>query len=166
MTTAQLFIVTGACGSGKTTVIPELRRLLPRFVVFDADLLQPLEYAISGWSGLAWNVAKSDIGMIVCGNYLPQHFEPIRQKFGTHINFLYLNLHCSDAVRRERLEARGWEEFLIEYSRQFAQNMLELTNQVQPPIQVVITDHLTVEETALRIRDWVLTHYKKPLATG
>jgi adenylylsulfate kinase-like enzyme len=34
-----LYIVTGASGSGKSTVVAELRCQLPECVVFDADLL-------------------------------------------------------------------------------------------------------------------------------
>ena len=34
-----LFIVTGASGAGKTCVVPELRRLLPDWEVFETDIL-------------------------------------------------------------------------------------------------------------------------------
>src|SRR5207248_11520779 len=34
-----LFVVTGASGAGKTSVIPALRQLLPECIIFDKDLL-------------------------------------------------------------------------------------------------------------------------------
>lgn len=36
-TNLPLFIVTGASGVGKTTVIKELRRIMPEFDVFGTD---------------------------------------------------------------------------------------------------------------------------------
>ncbi len=75
-----LFIVTGASGVGKTTVMQELRVLLPDFVVFSTDIdnfgttASKLDYQDRYnfyFILLTLFFAKSKRGTIICGTFMP-----------------------------------------------------------------------------------------------
>ena len=113
-----LFVITGASGSGKTTVFPELlRRLAGSCAVFDVDwLIDPLGHAAKDgqvdwpafrdtWLQVAHGVAQNGLPSLLLGPFIPEHLEdlPGRAWVGeTH----YLVLDCPDDQRQQRIDAR------------------------------------------------------------
>jgi len=76
-----LFLVTGASGTGKTTVTEPLRGQLPDCEVFETDAL--LHVAALGeenwrntWLWLAHNVALNGRVTVLCGSLLPSQLDP------------------------------------------------------------------------------------------
>ncbi len=69
----------------------------------------------------------------------------------------YLNLHCEDAVRDERLAARHWPAQLIDDHRKFARWLLENANTAfDPPMETIDTGTNSPEVVAAVIQQWVL----------
>lgn len=54
MSKLPLFVITGASGTGKTTVSSHVRKLLPEFDVFDMDIINNVDWQIAkeNWSAL------------------------------------------------------------------------------------------------------------------
>lgn len=121
MSKRPLFVITGASGTGKTTVSSHVRKLLPEFDVFDMDIIDNVDWQIAkeNWSRVAYSISLSGRGTILCGTMVPENIASskyIDQFDQVH----YVNLHCDDHVREARLQARGWNEDAIEDHRNFA----------------------------------------------
>ncbi|MFH5184471.1 nucleoside kinase [Paenibacillus sp. TAB 01] len=156
-----LFIVTGASGVGKTTTVKHLRPLLENCDVFDTDEMkaESWEQARSNWLKVAFQIAQSGRCTVLCGTMMPWDVEACdHYRFFRHV--YYLNLHCGDDARAERLRSRpSWRntsEAFIEEHRSFAGWLLDhAATDFDPPMPVVDSTARPVEETAGQIRDWV-----------
>jgi broad-specificity NMP kinase len=112
-----LYVVTGAPGAGKSTVIPELLRLQSgRLVVMDMDELLDHEGRVLGieiadssaaanwpaynalWLRITELVRRSGTPMLLLSPLVPKELPEGR----------WLHLDCPDSVRRKRLAERGW----------------------------------------------------------
>ena len=159
-----LFIVTGASGVGKTAIVPELRRLLPDWAIFETDLMHAADWQQqrSNWLRVAHAIAQSGRYTILCGTMLPADIDQCDYRpFFSQI--YYLNLHCDDEMRAARLRARptwrGCDEAFIEKHRQFAQWLLDqATTAFDPPLVTVETTHRSTQAVAAQIRVWALDH--------
>lgn len=155
-----LFLVTGSSGSGKTYVVPELRKALPDYDVFDVDIIwdgkQDWQVVKNNWFKIARSIAASGRCTVLCGTILPWEAEKCDQ-FEWFRRVHYLNLHCDDEIRRERLLARGWsEEQVVEYQN-FGQWLLDhAETKFDPPMPTVDTSHATPAEVASAIANWVV----------
>jgi hypothetical protein len=171
-----LFVVTGASGSGKTTVLaPLARRLQGRCVTFDADLLMDAAGALSAgqpvnwpafrdvWLAVAHGVAQSGLPTVLLGPFIPGHLQdlPARRWIGD-IHFLVLD--CPDDLRRTRISARPpWRrrdtEEQVEFGRWLRRNIADRidTSSGNPEgtaaaIAAWIDGHLTGTETGAPAR--------------
>lgn len=160
-----LFIITGASGVGKTTVIQELRGQLPDMDIFDLDSIHT--FVGSDWSNvrniwlrIARNIAESGRVSIICGTMMPSDVEECEDyHFFKSIN--YLNLHCNDETRESRLRARNWSEDMIGEHKSFAKWLLENANTAyDPPMPTVDTSHTEVYQVAQQISEWVREQLK------
>jgi broad-specificity NMP kinase len=116
-------VVTGAPGSGKSTVVPELVRLNPgNLVVMDMDELLDDHGRLLGidiasptagpiwpaynalWLRITELIRRSGIAVLLLSPLLPAELPEGR----------WLHLDCPDAVRRKRLAVRGWPATEIE----------------------------------------------------
>jgi hypothetical protein len=152
-----LFVVTGASGTGKSTILEPLQLRLPGCEVLETDVI--LHVAALGWDTwrntwlqLAHAIGLNGRATVLCGPLLPDHLEdlPARRLVGP-IHFC--NLDCPDAVLADRLRARpawrGWtEEKIIEHQRFAAW----LRARIRPTFD---TGTLSADEVADRVVQWV-----------
>lgn len=153
-----LFVVTGASGTGKSTVTGPLRRLLPDCEVFETDAL--LHVAALGldtergtWLRLAHDIALNGRVTVLTGSFLPSQLEPLpgRKLIGP---IRFCTLDCPDAVIAERLRSRpSWRgtsaETVVAEHQRFA---AWLRTHIQPCYD---TSLLGPAETAGQIAAWV-----------
>jgi energy-coupling factor transporter ATP-binding protein EcfA2 len=146
-----LFIVTGASGVGKTTVMKELRVLLPDFDVFSTDIdmfgttAAKLEYQDRHniLFHFAYFIAKSGRGTIICGTFMPWDAE----KCDTYSKFsevCFINLHCDDTTRNTRLRNRAdkamWTDEMLKQHEEFARWLLDNAETAyNPPMSTIDT---------------------------
>jgi predicted kinase/ribosomal protein S27AE len=110
-----LFVLTGASGTGKSTITGPLRSLLPRCLVVETDVI--LHVAALGWDNwrntwlqLAHAVALGGQVTVLTGSLTPDQLErlPARKLIGP-IHFALLD--CPDDVLADRLRARpAWRD--------------------------------------------------------
>jgi len=111
-----LFVVTGASGSGKTTVYPHLVAALRECVVFDVDWLLdffgqacapgPINWPAfrDAWLSVAHGVAQGGRHTVLLGPLMPEQLRHAAgRRWVTDIHFAVPD--CSDDVRRARLGA-------------------------------------------------------------
>jgi len=155
-----LFIITGASGTGKSTVVPYLREKLDHFDVFDIDVISEdvgdWQKLKNVWLKIASNIAKSHRMTVLCGTIMPWDIEKC-DNYQDFSHIYYLNLHCDDETRENRLSKRGWSQELIEEHKIFAKWLLENAEKAySPPMPIVHTSNSHVDEVALNIKNWVL----------
>lgn len=160
-----LFCVTGASGSGKTTVVAALRDLLRETVVLERDVLlreeidwtqRDWEIFRSTWLRLAFEVGQSGRPAVLVGTTWPDDEEPLHEaRYFSTIN--YLCLACDDATLVTRLTARpAWRRSsqpgFVERMRQFNRQAKESRD---PRVTLLDTTSLSVAETAERVAKWI-----------
>jgi broad-specificity NMP kinase len=152
-----LFVVTGAPGAGKSTVIPELVRLQSAgLVVMDMDELLDDDGRVLGidiadpaaapnwpaynalWRRITELVRRSGSPVLLLSPLVPAELPEGR----------WLHLDCPDDVRRERLAARGWSEEQIDEALADAAEIRKLVPRSVP-------GDGTPEDTAHLILAWV-----------
>jgi hypothetical protein len=114
-----LFVVTGAPGAGKSTVVPELLRLRSgQLIVMDMDELLDHEGRVLG----ILIADKSAAQIWPAYNALWLRITELVRRSGTPVLLLtpavptelpegrWLHLDCPDAIRRKRLTERDWPE--------------------------------------------------------
>ena len=163
-----LFIVTGASGSGKTTVMHRLLHTLPECVVLESDILWGTVPADGPndfhsyhdlWLRMVKAIAQAGKPVLLCGTALPETMEHLpERRYIAAIH--YLALVCDAGVQRERLVARpawrqsGAEDFL-QAQVGFNQHLREHAAEMIPPMEVLDTTEVSAAETASRVRRWV-----------
>ena len=159
-----LFVVTGASGTGKSTITGPLRTILPGCMVAETDVI--LHVAALGWDTwrntwlqLAHAVALGGQATGLTGSFAPGQLErlPARKLIGP-IHFALLD--CPDEVLADRLRARpAWRgtssPAKITENQRFA---AWLRTRVTPSID---TSTASPDEVAGQIAAWV-----KPLLPG
>jgi len=169
---APLFVVTGASGSGKSTVFPVLSNVLSECAVFDVDwLIDPLkritpdkgvdwENFRDAWLSVAHGVAQSGRATVLLGPVFAEQLEasPARRWIGP---IHYAVLHCADATRRARLQNRPiWRARQIEENVSFARYLREHAE------LSVSTDELTPVQVAGELAEWVREKLGSPSSSG
>lgn len=153
-----LFVVTGASGTGKSTITGPLRGLLPGSLVVETDVV--LHVAALGWDTwrntwlqLTHAAALGGQATVLTGSLTPDQLErlPARKLIGP-IHFALLD--CPDDVLASRLRARpAWrnsssEAKIIEHQRFAAW----LRARIKPSFDTSIA---SADDVAGRIATWV-----------
>jgi hypothetical protein len=161
-----VFMITGASGSGKTTVFAPLASMLARrCVVFDVDWLLDPAQALSGaktlaelpwdsfwdaWFSVAHGVAQSGLPAALLGPSMSGRLDefPVRKWIGEIYWFL---LDCSDDAPRARIQARPrWRSRDIDQQIDFGRWLRDnITDQVD-------TTAMSPEETVRAVSDRVM----------
>lgn len=168
-----LFIVTGASGVGKTTVMHKLRETMPEFVVFSTDAdnfgstAAKLEYQdrYNLLFQFASAIANSGRGTIICGTVMPWD----AKKCDTYQEFsevCFINLHCDDITRNHRLRNREdkamWTDEMLKQHEQFAQWLLDNAETAyQPPMPTIDTTSQSPDEVAAHIKNYVMLKWNE-----
>jgi RNase adaptor protein for sRNA GlmZ degradation len=155
-----LFVVTGASGAGKSTIVDGLRRRLPDCEVFETDLI--LQVAELGWDRwqdtwllLAYGIALNGRATVLCGSLQPEQLEPLpaRPLVG---EICFCNLDCPDEVLAERLRARpAWRDWNAERIAEHQRFAASLRSRIDPTFD---TSTCSVEEVADQVAHWVTGH--------
>ncbi|SDT53804.1 AAA domain-containing protein [Paenibacillaceae bacterium GAS479] len=168
-----LFIVTGASGVGKTTVMRELRELMPDFILFSTDndnfgsTAAKLEY-LDRYNLLlhfANSVAMSGRGTIICGTFMPWDAEKC-DVYKSFSEICFINLHCDDTTRYNRLRNREdkamWTEDMLKQHEQFAQWLLDNAETAyNPRMPIIDTTRTAPAEVAEQIKRYVILRWSE-----
>ena len=168
----SLFFITGVCGVGKTSVIPQLKLLLPndQFRIHDLD-----ENGVPDGGGRAWRLeetqrwmdvaalnAKTGISTVVCGFANPEELGEL--KLAPSLKVTYILLDADEETIRQRLAGRytdvGSEaevqratndsiETFIQNNVSFSSKLREICRKQERAI--IDTKNLQVEEVADQI---------------
>ena len=163
-----LFLVTGASGAGKTAVGLRLVERLPECVVLESDILWRAEFDTPEddyvayrdlWLRVAKNVGQGGRPVVLCGTALPAQFEacPERRYFA---ELHFLALVCDEDVLTARLRARpAWRRSnasgFVERMAGFNRWLKENAGATRPPMTLLDTSGIGVEEAAERATSWV-----------
>ena len=157
-----LYIITGTSGAGKTTVIPELRKRLQGFAIYDGDSVAGDNYKQikCNWLSIAKSNLESGIYTVICSTILPEnledcyfleYFEEIR----------YINLHINEELIRQRLTDRNWNKELIEEYVHFSNWLVNNKDKAFTiPLHVINSSNLSIEETAIKIEAYIVETIK------
>ena len=118
----SIFFITGTSGSGKTTVMDHLKEQLPvsHFAVHDFDEVGVPDNADQAWRiattqywiEKAQHYATQNQATVICGVTVPSEvMEAIKH---TSLQPCFAFLKIDDATIKQRLQARGWHEQLIQ----------------------------------------------------
>jgi predicted kinase/DNA-directed RNA polymerase subunit RPC12/RpoP len=166
-----LWIVSGASGSGKSSVCRNLTGQLDRVVLLDSDILwreafntPENNYAdfFETWMRMCKNIAQSGRPVVLfgVGVGVPENLENcIERRYFSTIH--YLALVCANEVLTQRLQARpAWRSVnsagFIEEQKRFNQWFLHYNrNGLEPVIRLLDTSLRSLEETAQAISSWI-----------
>ncbi|GGG69575.1 AAA family ATPase [Paenibacillus radicis (ex Gao et al. 2016)] len=122
MEKSPIFFVTGASGSGKTTVTPDLYKICSEFIILDVDSLygpglEDWDVIANLWIRIANQMLLNQKLTIVCGTYMPAQFENayLKEKFTPY----FIGLFCDDETREYRLKRRGWSDEMVQDHKEF-----------------------------------------------
>jgi 2-phosphoglycerate kinase len=100
--------------------------------------------------------------VILCGAGVPAQFEQcIERRYFSNVH--YLALFCDDETLTSRLRNRpAWrgssrDEYIEEHIK-FNRWLMENAQETQPPMTLLNTSEITVDESVEAIERWILSH--------
>jgi len=163
-----LFVITGASGVGKSTTCLALTAKTRDFVVMDSDILWRPEFNQPNkdyrdyretWLRVCKNISQAGKPVVLCGSGVPEQFEQcVERRYFSVIH--YLALVCSDEALESRLRSRpAWrnsaDEKYIKTHVAFNRWLKEHASSTEPPISLLDTSEISVNESVERLEDWV-----------
>jgi broad-specificity NMP kinase len=171
-----LFVVTGASGTGKTTVCRELMRRETGFVTLESDILwgsidaaddAGLDGYWNAWLRLVKNINQAGRPVILCGTVLPERLErqPERRYVGD-IHYLALVADPEDLARRLRARP-AWRESgrtdFIEQHIAFNRWLVDHAEAAVASWSLLDTTGDTVAKSAARVLSWIERVLRNPV---
>lgn len=163
-----LFMISGASGTGKSTLALRMAQTDFSCVHLEGDILWRAEFNHPEndyreyremWLRMAKNIGQSGKPVAWYGSVVPQQIEPcLERRYFSKIH--YLALVCDPVALAERLRARpGWRasgsEDFVSRMLAFNQWFIDHAGHSDPPLEVLDTTHATIEETTRDIRAWI-----------
>ena len=168
-----LFVVTGASGSGKSTICLALAGRLRECVVLESDILWGVVPAspddgyrgyANTWLRLVKNIHQSGRPVALFGTATPETLESCAER--RYLGPIhYLALVCDDDVLAARLQARPtWREagsaaFVAEMQT-FNRWLFDHAATTQPPMTLLDTGGSTLQHSAAIVARWVRSHLR------
>jgi hypothetical protein len=163
-----LFVITGASGVGKSITCLALAAKTKDFVVMESDILWRDEFNQPAtdyrnyremWLRVCKNISQAGKPVILCGAGVPEQFEQcVERRYFSAIH--YLALVCTDEALESRLRSRpAWrgssEDEYIRTHVAFNRWLKENARSTQPPMSLLDTSELAVDESVERVEKWV-----------
>ena len=159
-----LYVVRGVTGVGKSTMLPQLRALLPGWCVFDADCvlngdigrrtaLEVLRnYSHHIWLRIADGLHACGQRVLICG--VLHDWEFVKYTGYGDFDIHWVMLDCDAAEHLRRLSARGIPEGspICRDTLEWAERFRSEARQDGYPI--IDTTGLAAAETARRVAEW------------
>ncbi len=163
-----LLMISGASGSGKTTVCRTLFGKVKHAVLMESDIIWRSEFNtpetkykdfFETWLRICKNISQSGhpVALFGAGCGVPENIEPcVERRYFSQVH--YLAIVCSDEILRERLLSRPeWRntrepEFI---AAQIKFNHWFKAYADRPPISLIDNSSLSIEETSRRVEDWI-----------
>lgn len=168
-----LFILTGASGTGKTTICLKLAEKTKTVVVLESDILWRAEFDQpetdyrdyrETWLRLCKSIAQAGKPVVLCGAGVPAQFERcVERRYFSEI--YYLALTCDGAMLAERLKNRpawrnsGTEENIrqhVEFNKWLKNN----ARTANPPFDLLDTTNLSIEKSVEAVGQWIGGHLR------
>jgi adenylate kinase family enzyme len=159
-----LFILTGASGVGKSTVCLGLAAKMKNVVVMESDILWRPEFNQpetnyrdyrETWLRVCKNISQAGKPVVLCGVGDPTQFEQcIERRYFSELH--YLALICDDQILASRLTWRGpLSDDYISGQVVFNRWLLNNAQRAEPPMTLLDSSEITVEETVERVEQWI-----------
>jgi hypothetical protein len=171
-----LLVVSGASGTGKSTVCNVLTGRYQQAVILDSDILWRSEFNnpesnyrdyFETWLRVCKNISQSGRPVVLfgAGVGVPGNLENcIERRY--FLGIRYLALVCSDEILSERLRGRpAWrgtrDQAFIEEHQRFNRWFIDYNkNKNQPPIKILDTSRRDIENTARDVETWIRGHHQ------
>lgn len=163
-----LFVITGPSGAGKSTACVQMAGKFQECVILEQDILWLPGFANaednyrsyrSIWLRMALNIQQSGRPVALFGTVIPEQYEslPLRRYFSA---IHYLSLVCDDAVLEQRLRSRpAWRKShtdeVVQEMLRFNRWLKEHADKTKPPMTLLDTSSISVEETIAAITQWI-----------
>jgi len=163
-----LFVITGASGAGKTSVCLHLLERLPECVVLENDILWRAEFITADddyreyhnlWLRVVKNIHQSGRPVVLCGTAVPAQLDACTERrYIAEIHILALT--CDEALLVERLQSRPtWRQSaapeFVARMVQFNRWLRDHARCTEPPMTLLDTSRLTIDEAADQTAAWV-----------
>ena len=165
-----LLIISGASGTGKTTICRRLAGQISEAVLLELDILWRPEFDrpddaygsyLDTWLRMVKNIAQSGRPVVVFGAGIgvPSNLEQqVERRYIAGIRTLALT--CDDATLTARLQARpGWRESgsdtFIEAQSEFNRWSAEVGPTLSPPIETYDTTKQSLDANANHVAAWI-----------
>jgi gluconate kinase len=170
-----LFILTGASGVGKSTVCLELAAKMKDVVVLESDILWRAEYDQpetqyreyrETWLRVCKNISQAGKPVVLCGVGLPAQFEQcVERRYFSELH--YLALICDDQIFASRLRNRPTrhgprKDEYVEGQVAFNRWLRNNAQSTEPPMTLLDTSGITVDETVEKVEQWILSLHNPP----
>ena len=172
-----LLFLTGASGSGKTTIYQALVGRVSEAILIDADLLWSVNSAHDDPASdyrqfrglvlhLAERLARNGRAVMIEGSCMPNQYESVGERW-YFAKTAYLATVCSDDELTRRLRARpAWRRSgdrlaaMTDWNRRLRERALT----TEPPIDIVDTTDRSVADCAHEVHLWIKEHAESQLS--
>jgi len=165
-----LFIIGGASGTGKSTVLKELIGNMDNLILLETDIIWQDEFNkpennyrkfFETWLRIAKNISQSGRPVVLfgAGFGVPENIEPCTER-RYFSSIYYLNIYCSDDELEKRLIKRPqWRncqnnEF-IDKQKIFNNWVKNYGNEKKQKIDLIDTTDLTLDKTVEAVKIWI-----------